>query len=422
MRMRLLALGMYLAVAGCGGDDVDRTRLAAGALDPGFGTDGIVLADFGAGHNRINAVVPLPDGRILVGGTASRGGLSIALARYDAAGALDPSFGDGGVVVTLEAQGPDRNGAELRDLVRTPSGDIVALACVGVIPPCDWAVARYSADGVLDRSFGGGVVFLTGDRSPSAVVATSDGGVVVLGNGFADDHGGPDYVLWKLTATGEIDRTFGAGGRVAIDVAEDEGEALLPLPDGRLLVGGCTGEAFTLLRLLPNGTLDGSFGRAGVAIYDDPSLAGTITTIASGPDGTFVAGGIVDHAEAGAIVRVDGDGALDPRFGVGGIAPLGPARRFDVRELVLERDGAVLATAGIVDGAGIPAFAVLRLAPDGVPDADWGPDGILTTRIGDLAESTAIGIAPDGGILVGGLAIEQGNVFFALARYLDRSR
>lgn len=420
--MRLLVLGMCLALVGCGGDDVDRTRRVAGELDTSFGTGGVVLTDIGAGHNRISAVLPLRDGRVLVGGTASRGGLSITLARYEAAGRLDPSFGDGGIVVTPEARVPDRDGAELRDLARTPSGDVVALACLGQNPPCDWAVARYSADGVLDRSFGGGVVFLTGDRFPSAVVGTADGGVVVLGTGFPDDHGGPDYVLRKITAAGEPDPAFGVGGRRAIDVAEDEGEALLELADGRLLVGGCSGEAFTLLRLLPNGDLDPSFGRAGVAIYEDPSLAGTIRTIAPGPHGTFVAGGSVDHAEGGAIVRVDRDGALDPSFGVGGIAPLGPARRFGVSKLVLDRDQAVLATAGFVDGDHVPSFAVLRLGADGVPDQVWGPEGIVTTRIGDIAESTAIGLAPDGGVLVGGFAIRQGSVLFALARYLGRPR
>jgi len=73
-----------------------------GALDSGFGSAGRVTTDFGLQSSAAHAVAIQPDGRIVVAGVAGGGstGADIALARYDAGGALDPSFGSGGRVLT----------------------------------------------------------------------------------------------------------------------------------------------------------------------------------------------------------------------------------------------------------------------------------------------------------------------------------
>src|SRR5439155_3014710 len=85
-----------------------------GALDPDFGTGGKVLTDFNLGTDQINGLVVLPDRSIVAGGQASEadpgtvsGSLAnFGLARYTAAGALDPTFGTGGKVMTNFAPGP----------------------------------------------------------------------------------------------------------------------------------------------------------------------------------------------------------------------------------------------------------------------------------------------------------------------------
>jgi len=94
-----------------------RRLLSAGDLDSTFGGDGVVTTDLGSG-NYAAATVVQPDGKILVAGSA--GGDAIVL-RYTTSGALDSTFGNGGVARV------SRGGGEyFSDLVLLPDGRIVA--------------------------------------------------------------------------------------------------------------------------------------------------------------------------------------------------------------------------------------------------------------------------------------------------------
>ena len=97
----------------------------SGTLDPSFGTGGVVTTDFAGGDDLIAALVLQPDGRILVAGWAGdlSDGQDVALARYDATGTLDPSFGDGGLVTTDFGGGFD----EAYGLSLLPDGRILVV-------------------------------------------------------------------------------------------------------------------------------------------------------------------------------------------------------------------------------------------------------------------------------------------------------
>src|SRR5262245_17690173 len=73
-----------------------------GTLDTTFGTGGRVLTDFGSSTDSANAMVVQSDGKIVVAGQTSRSGTGseLAVARYNADGSLDTSFGAGGKVIT----------------------------------------------------------------------------------------------------------------------------------------------------------------------------------------------------------------------------------------------------------------------------------------------------------------------------------
>src|SRR5688572_15672020 len=83
-----------------------RTLLAASLLDPSFGGgDGIASVDFRGGYDETADVAVLPGGKILVAATARRpdgddASADFALARFNADGSLDTSFGTGGKVTT----------------------------------------------------------------------------------------------------------------------------------------------------------------------------------------------------------------------------------------------------------------------------------------------------------------------------------
>src|SRR5262245_9126656 len=94
---------------------------ADGILDTTFGTGGITLISFGSGLSaRANALVVQPDDRIIVGGPVTNDAFidfttrAWGLARLDANGALDPSFGTGGLVTTTFGVRPDLHGLALQ--------------------------------------------------------------------------------------------------------------------------------------------------------------------------------------------------------------------------------------------------------------------------------------------------------------------
>ena len=75
---------------------------APGDPDPSFGVGGVVTFDLAQDGENVSAVALQPDGKILVAGAvmnSERNG-DMLLLRYTSAGALDSSFGAGGVVVT----------------------------------------------------------------------------------------------------------------------------------------------------------------------------------------------------------------------------------------------------------------------------------------------------------------------------------
>src|SRR5262245_13850112 len=90
----------------------DRLTPAAGALDLTFGTGGLVTTDFAASIERGSAIALQADGKIVVvGSTDSGGGRNFALTRYRADGTLDTSFSVDGKVATDFDGGDDRANA-----------------------------------------------------------------------------------------------------------------------------------------------------------------------------------------------------------------------------------------------------------------------------------------------------------------------
>src|SRR5207247_2165686 len=140
----------------------------------------------------------------------------------------------------------------------------------------DFALARYNADGSLDATFGtGGKVttdFAGDDDQAFAVVLQSDGKIVVAGEAKTSRRG--DFALARYNANGSLDATFGTGRKVTTDFAGDDDAAFgVALQTGGKIVaaGGARiggfraanagrGEDFALARYNANGSLDATFG------------------------------------------------------------------------------------------------------------------------------------------------------------------
>ena len=151
-----------------------------------------------------------PDGKIVaVGRSYYYSGSDIVLARYNTDGSLDAGFGAGGKVTTNIS-----TYSEAFALAVQPDGRIL-VAGYGGYATSDFALIRYTAQGILDGSFGVGGVALTDFGGTQDIAYTlsvlTDGKILVAGT---VTPGG--LVLVRYTATGTVDSTFGSGGRVMI--------------------------------------------------------------------------------------------------------------------------------------------------------------------------------------------------------------
>src|SRR5262245_24661714 len=214
---------------------------SAGALDPTFGTGGKVTTDLqGSSQDDGQAVAVQADGKIVVAGSFQ--GIDFAVVRYNADGTLDATFGTGGKVITNFGPGFTTDAAQ--DLAIQSDGKIVVVGSSTNSVGTDFAVARYNADGTLDASFGTGGLVTTnfGGTSLDAaqgVAIQADGKIVVTGS---SNSASPqdDFAVVRYNADGSLDTGFGTGGKVTTDFAGsiDDAFAVALQADGKIVAAG----------------------------------------------------------------------------------------------------------------------------------------------------------------------------------------
>jgi uncharacterized delta-60 repeat protein len=397
---------------------------APGDLDPVFGTGGKVTTDFGGGFADAYAVARQRDGKIVaVGHTTVAVGDDFALARYRPDGSLDTTFGVGGTVTTDFFGVFDHANA----VAIQRDGRIVAAgsAFSGSLPGRDdFALARYRTDGSLDPSFGVGGKVTTSISQFSrawAVAVQRDGRI--LAAGFASGR----FALARYTRDGTLDPSFGTAGIVTTDVpgGDEEIFGLAVQREGRIVVAGFASGDFALARYRPDGTLDPSFGTGGIVTTDFGGFA-YASAVALQPGGRIVAvGRAVSTAIPGdddfALARYRRDGTLDATFGTDGRVTTDFGGVDEAFAVGLQRNGRIVAAGTTYSGSTNNDFALARYRRDGTLDATFGTGGRVTTDIaGSFDRARAVLVQPDGRIVAAGRASIGIGDQFALTRYLDR--
>lgn len=316
--------------AGPGGHDFALAQYNAdGSLDAAFGTGGKVVTDLG-GDDHGTSVQALSNGRILVAGNS---GHDFALVCYRANGSLDTSFGAGGKVIT-DFGGPwERANA----MVVQPDGRIVL---VGLSPrsTADVALARYNADGSLDGSFGTGgkvrIDFGAGEYG-NAVALSPDGKLVVAGR--QQNPTGDDFLVARYNSDGSLDTTFGSNGVVIADLANglaDVATGVAVTPLGEVVVAGHAKSKESWKMVVARYAVDGSsvtsFGSGGKAIVSFGAGTAQTTGVTLQADGKIV---IVGEASNGgspqiALARLHADASLDSDLVVASLVRAADAQAY----------------------------------------------------------------------------------------------
>lgn len=267
-----------------------------GVLDTTFGTLGKITTDFAAGRDRAMAVAIQPDDRIVVAGDAimpAPGNTDFGVARYTANGAPDPTFDLDGKLNTDIGGGVDiAQNVLLQGSAILVSG-VLTLNGSPVLE--HGGIARYDASGALDASFGtAGKRTLPANSVGEALALQGDrilmGGHTLVGG---DRH----FALMRLEANGGTDPTFGTAGlaTAGFSTQDDFGRAIAVHADGRIFVAGQSSNAsnpdFGLACFTSDGVLDAGFDTDGKLTLDFFGSFDGAENVAVQGDGRIVVSG-----------------------------------------------------------------------------------------------------------------------------------
>jgi len=372
-----------------------------GTLDPTFGSNGVAVIDISPGYDDGYAMLLQPDGKIVVAGSAepNETDFDFAIARLDADGSIDETFGNGGSTV-LDLGGSDdiATGVALVE-----DGRVVVAGYSNANTDYDFAFARFNSDGTLDSTFGAnGSVFVDANSENNlafALTRQADGKLVACGSVLPspDEFLVGEMMAVRVNANGTVDTLFGVSGVAIVDTGTTIGysASCKALPDGTIVLAGAsgtTGADVALARLTSSGALDQTFGAGGL-VSADLGRSEYVQAMLLLADGKLGVVGLIEDGDGSTprdifIARFDADGALDTAFGNAGstIADFGNSRfAADSEGLgILEQTDGKLVAIGRAAHADNFGFAVVRVNAAGAGNV--GVVGFVDSAIPRVGE------------------------------------
>jgi uncharacterized delta-60 repeat protein len=237
-----------LVIVGKAGSAASSTGLIAridetGALDPSFGSGGI--AELAAGSAELIAVAVDPGGAIVVAGAAAK---SCLVARLDATGAVDPVFGV--IVTSLGGSICAFNGVTIDSAGRAIAGGQAFFTSFDLVAKA-WLATGAPDPAFTELHYDGG----HGDEFGSLAGIAPDGGLDLIGDTYDGIHF--DGLLVHATSEGVLDPSFGSGGVTTLDLGDSEQIlARARNPAGGIIATGATGSAAFVSRFSANGAIE----------------------------------------------------------------------------------------------------------------------------------------------------------------------
>ena len=376
-----------------------------GSPDPTFGTGGIREIDVGSSMYP-GGLGLQPDGKIVLAGFRSLPGSNteIMLARLNSDGSFDSSFGSGGFV--FRDLSPDYDRAY--NLVIQSDGKFVI---GGQYDDNQAMLARFDSTGAVDTGFGTNGLLLLPAFNTSAI-ALQGTNLIVTGSASSSIY------LARVSSAGAImlfrNENFVTG-------KNDQARDVAIQPDGKIVAAGVSvsgngNGVVSVARLLPNGSLDTSFGSEGRVTLSDGTNYSEANAVEIQPDGKIVVAGRGSQFLGFSfytlfVARLNADGSPDNSFGTNGKVIITNPGNLIGYDMELQPDGKIVVGGTIqrVVGDGIFDFDMMaaRLNPNGTLDGGFGSNGIFifingTAQMQSHEQAYALSIQMDGKIILAG--------------------
>jgi uncharacterized delta-60 repeat protein len=403
-----------------------RQLFAAGALDISYSSDGKHTISLPNGQTMDAADVAVQkDGKTVIVGTmkGKNNRTDFSVARLNIDGTLDLSFNANG------ADGPGYTRTPVGDKARA-NGAAVAIQADGKIVVVgtaeissgfdepEFAIVRYNADGLLDKSFDGDGMraidlgnFSSFTRGYDVAIQP-DGKIVAVGMTYrAPDE---DFFIIRLNSDGKLDAKFDFDGKKFIGFGDDDEAKVVKLDtNGTIVVAGHASSSAGLAKLTSTGLMVDEFDSDGKRSFAIPGAIDTrVADMLLQSDGRVVIVGHVDRVNAQSdmyIARFNRNGTLDTTFGTRGTG-------FDFVDfggndfaggIVKAPDGG---TGFIITGTS-GGFASAKFTENGLIDTTFGTQGKVRLNFGGNAR---VASGPGKRITL------AGGGLFASARLLDK--
>ncbi|MEP7083362.1 MAG: hypothetical protein ABI854_01395, partial [Betaproteobacteria bacterium] len=245
-------------------------------------------------------------------------------------------------------------------------------------------------------------------------IATQADKIIVLG---IEDGSPSPASLRRLSADGTLDTTFGAAGIVSLPIVGNVyWRSATVAADGSIFVTGADDANGYVLKLTAIGAIDSAFATSG--IFRTPFASAGLFPPKVLADGSLLAAGF--HSGNHVVMHIAPNGTLDPAFGVGGVAEFSYGVGYSAIGVDVQKDGKIVAGLRLNTAANTWRLAAIRLNGDGSLDPSYGDGGISILDSAGVDETTyGMALAPDGKLWLFGRAdLSDADTGLAVGRLL----
>ncbi len=343
---------------------IQMSKAQTAEMDSTFGADGVLMTGKASHLLYGRIMVTQPDGKIITTGVPSTGNY-IRLDRFNSDGSLDSTFAF----------------SENTGLYHHYSAG-VGLQADGKILCTDGAyfLYRFNHNGLIDSTFGVNGAVPTFSVTTNKILTQANGKIVLVGYNLNAVPGaapvGGEVLVYN--PDGSLDSTFSDDGLFTYHASNVDWFFCAQIqPDGKILVAGSSigsnSWRLRMLRLTPEGVLDSTFGVNGVV---DQQLSGSTEAygMALQADGKIVISGYEYQPYRAVVLRYLPDGSGDSTFGTNGVCFI-PAVSEGTDVTILP-DGKIMVYGWLVlNNQSQNRSALIQLLPNGTIDTSFGDGG-----------------------------------------------